>query len=98
MSVCRIRRTSIVSHPQDFASLSPYSPVKPLDVLAEEIGVAVADLVKLDANENLYGPLDEVRKARRGFWSRMQGALGTKLQLEEAGTGDSIDARTVLCC
>lgn len=45
----------------DFAQLDPYHPVKPLDVLAEEIGVPVAELVKLDANENLYGPLPEVR-------------------------------------
>jgi hypothetical protein len=48
--------------PQDYASLDPYAPVKPLDVLAEEIGVKVEDLVKLDANENLYGPLPEVRE------------------------------------
>ena len=45
---------------QDFASLEPYSPVKPLEVLAREIGVSVDDLAKLDANENLYGPLAEV--------------------------------------
>jgi len=46
---------------QDFADLEPYTPVKPLDVLAMEIGVPVEDLAKLDANENLYGPLPEVR-------------------------------------
>jgi hypothetical protein len=46
---------------QDFASLEEYKPVKPLDVLAQEIGVPVASLVKLDANENLYGPVPEVR-------------------------------------
>jgi hypothetical protein len=45
---------------QDFTSLDPYAPVKPLDVLAEEIGVKVEELVKLDANENLYGPVPEV--------------------------------------
>ncbi len=39
--------------------------MKPLDVLAEEIGVKIEDLVKLDANENLYGPVEEVRKAAR---------------------------------
>lgn len=46
---------------QDFNALDPYAPVKPLDVLAEEIGVKIEDLVKLDANENLYGPVQEVR-------------------------------------
>lgn len=47
----------------DFKSLDPYAPVKPLDVLAEEIGVKVEELVKLDANENLYGPVPEIVKA-----------------------------------
>ena len=40
----------------DFDDLEAYTPVKPLDVLAAEIGVPVGDIVKLDANENLYGP------------------------------------------
>ena len=35
----------------DFAKLDTYTPVKPLHVLAEEIGVPVEKLVKLDANE-----------------------------------------------
>jgi histidinol-phosphate aminotransferase len=48
---------------KDFSVLDPYHPVKPLEVLAEEIGVPVGKLVKLDANENLYGPIDEARLA-----------------------------------
>ena len=47
----------------DFADLEEYTPVKPLDVLAEEIGISVERLVKLDANENLYGPSRDVREA-----------------------------------
>ncbi|MCK9521128.1 MAG: histidinol-phosphate transaminase [Dehalococcoidia bacterium] len=47
----------------DFADLEEYTPVKPLDVLAAEIGVPVDQLVKLDANENLYGPIPEIRDA-----------------------------------
>jgi histidinol-phosphate aminotransferase len=47
---------------QDFGSLDPYHPVKPLDVLAEEIGVKVSELVKLDANENLFGPLPAIKE------------------------------------
>lgn len=39
----------------DFDDLEAYTPVKPLDVLAAEIGVPIGQLVKLDANENLYG-------------------------------------------
>ncbi len=47
----------------DFAELEEYVPVKPLEVLAAEIGMPVGELVKLDANENLYGPLPEIREA-----------------------------------
>lgn len=39
----------------DFDDLEAYTPVKPLDVLAAEIGVPIGQIVKLDANENLYG-------------------------------------------
>ncbi|MEO6398624.1 MAG: histidinol-phosphate transaminase [Tepidiformaceae bacterium] len=47
----------------DFDDLEAYTPVKPLDVLAAEIGIPVSQLVKLDANENLYGPHPAVRAA-----------------------------------
>jgi histidinol-phosphate aminotransferase len=43
-----------------------YTPVKPLDVLALEIGIPEGQLIKLDANENLYGPLPSVRAAVDG--------------------------------
>jgi len=47
----------------DFQELEAYIPVKPLDVLAREIGLPIERLVKLDANENLYGPIPEIREA-----------------------------------
>lgn len=47
----------------DFDELEAYVPVKPLDVLAREIGLPVGQLVKLDANENLYGPIPEIIEA-----------------------------------
>ena len=47
----------------DFHDLEEYVPVKPLDVLAREIGIPAGQIVKLDANENLYGVLPEVREA-----------------------------------
>ena len=47
----------------DFEDLEAYTPVKPLDVLAAEIGLPIEQLVKLDANENLYGPHPAVREA-----------------------------------
>ncbi len=47
----------------DLDDLAHYAPVQPLEVLAEEIGVPVDQLVKLDANENLYGAPEAVRAA-----------------------------------
>jgi histidinol-phosphate aminotransferase len=44
----------------DFQMMMKYSPVQPLDVLAAEIGMPKEELSKLDANENLYGPLPEI--------------------------------------
>jgi histidinol-phosphate aminotransferase len=40
--------------------MPPYQPILPLDVLSAELGIPVEELVKLDANENPYGPLPEV--------------------------------------
>lgn len=39
------------------AGLEEYIPIQPLEVLSERLGIPIADLVKLDANENPYGPL-----------------------------------------
>lgn len=44
-------------------SLPPYTPIEPFEVLSARIGKAPADIVKLDANENPYGPLPVVREA-----------------------------------
>ncbi len=47
----------------DFEEIEEYEPVVPLEVLAREIGLPAERLAKLDANENLYGPLPQVREA-----------------------------------
>jgi histidinol-phosphate aminotransferase len=44
-------------------SLPPYTPIEPFEVLSARIGRAPSELVKLDANENPYGPLPVVREA-----------------------------------
>jgi histidinol-phosphate aminotransferase len=36
-------------------SMTPYVPIKPFEVLSEELGLSVDRLIKLDANENPYG-------------------------------------------
>lgn len=48
---------------EDFGDLEEYAPVKPVEVLARELGLPASAIVKLDANENLYGPLPAIREA-----------------------------------
>ncbi len=40
----------------DILTMAPYTPILPFDVLSQRLGRAPADLIKLDANENPYGP------------------------------------------
>ena len=43
--------------------LPPYTPIEPFEVLSARIGRDPSQIVKLDANENPYGPLPVVREA-----------------------------------
>ena len=44
-------------------SLPPYTPIEPFEVLSERIERDPSQIIKLDANENPYGPLPVVRQA-----------------------------------
>jgi histidinol-phosphate aminotransferase len=44
-------------------SLPPYTPIEPFEVLSMRLGREPSQIVKLDANENPYGPLPVVREA-----------------------------------
>jgi len=44
-------------------SLPPYVPIEPFDVLSARLGRVPNQIVKLDANENPYGPLSVVKQA-----------------------------------
>lgn len=44
-------------------SLPPYTPIEPFEVLSARLGRDPSQIVKLDANENPYGPLPVVREA-----------------------------------
>ncbi|GAB1470078.1 histidinol-phosphate transaminase [Chloroflexota bacterium] len=44
-------------------SLPSYAPIEPFEVLSARIGRDPSQIVKLDANENPYGPLPVVREA-----------------------------------
>ena len=43
--------------------LAAYTPIEPFEVLSARLGRAPDDIVKLDANENPYGPPDSVLRA-----------------------------------
>ena len=53
--------TSVVR--PDVATMEPYSPILPFEVLSEQLGYPPEEIVKLDANENPYGPSPRVRQA-----------------------------------
>lgn len=43
--------------------LAPYTPIEPFEVLSARYGRKAEDIIKLDANENPYGPPEEVKQA-----------------------------------
>lgn len=47
----------------DIASMEAYIPILPFEVLSARLGRAPSEIVKLDANENPYGPSPRVREA-----------------------------------
>ncbi len=47
----------------EIADLEEYVPIQPFEVLSQRLGIAAENIVKLDANENPYGPLPIVAEA-----------------------------------
>ena len=47
----------------DIADMAPYTPILPFDVLSQRLGIPAEDIIKLDANENPYGPSPRVYQA-----------------------------------
>ena len=47
----------------DIADMAPYTPIVPFDVLSQRLGIPAEDIIKLDANENPYGPSRRVYEA-----------------------------------
>ena len=45
------------------AELEEYAPIEPFEVLSARLGIPAERIVKLDANENPYGPLPAVTRA-----------------------------------
>ncbi len=51
----------------DIAGMEEYTPVQPFEVLSARLGRRPEDIVKLDANENPYGPSPRLRQALAEF-------------------------------
>ena len=47
----------------DITDMAPYTPIVPFAVLSEQLGIAAEHIVKLDANENPYGPSPAIYQA-----------------------------------
>src|SRR5262245_49784366 len=47
----------------DLRAHAEYEPIEPVEVLAERLGIPAERVIKLDGNENLYGPSPRVREA-----------------------------------
>jgi histidinol-phosphate aminotransferase len=51
----------------ELVELEEYTPILPFEVLSRRLGIAPEKIVKLDANENPYGPLPAVLEALAGY-------------------------------
>lgn len=51
----------------DARAMEPYTPIVPFEVLSKRLGRRPAEIVKLDANENPYGPSPLVRERLATF-------------------------------
>lgn len=53
----------MITLPSHIASLPPYTPIEPFEVLSARVGRKPEDIIKLDANENPYGMSPRARQA-----------------------------------
>src|SRR4051794_35361881 len=47
----------------EIGELEEYTPIQPFEVLSKRLGIPAEQLIKLDANENPYGPVPAVLEA-----------------------------------
>jgi histidinol-phosphate aminotransferase len=51
----------------ELATMQPYVPIHPFEVVSQRLGRAPEQIVKLDANENPYGPSPKAVEAMAGY-------------------------------
>ena len=81
------------------AGLEEYTPIQPFEVLSQRLGIPAAEIVKLDANENPYGPHPAVSEALAEYayyhiypdpqQTELRQALADHLQDEQQLTGNA---------
>ncbi|MXX24680.1 MAG: histidinol-phosphate transaminase [Caldilineaceae bacterium SB0668_bin_21] len=81
------------------AGLEEYTPIQPFEVLSQRLGIPAAEIVKLDANENPYGPHPAVSEALAEYayyhiypdpqQTELRQALADHLQNEQQPTGST---------
>jgi histidinol-phosphate aminotransferase len=64
----------------DIMALETYTPVVPVEVLAQQLGLPVEQIIKLDANENPYGPSPRALSALAALGGASQGHAEAALQ------------------
>ncbi len=83
------------------AGLEEYTPIQPFEVLSQRLGIPAAEIVKLDANENPYGPHPAVSEALAEYayyhiypdpqQTELRQALADHLQSEQQPTGNATE-------
>ena len=81
------------------AGLEEYTPIQPFEVLSQRLGIPAAEIVKLDANENPYGPHPAISEALAEYayyhiypdpqQTELRQALSDHLQNEQRPTGNT---------
>ena len=82
------------------AGLEEYTPIQPFEVLSQRLGIPAAEIVKLDANENPYGPHPAVAEALAEYayyhiypdpqQTELRQALADHLLDEQGEAGDTV--------
>ena len=75
------------------ADLEEYTPIQPFEVLSQRLGIPASEIIKLDANENPYGPHPAVAEALAEYayyhiypdpqQTELRRALAAHLELEQ---------------